>query len=586
MNQTQQLLLSIKAPVSLSNFTGKIQDSEHLFQDVVSIIQKLCEVDYCTILLFEPPEIIEFHSAIDSPDKGQVLGQFSQHLYQEYQKQIEQNQIFTNINQNLQIPLKIQKKIYQFQIKIINLIPLHSQQLPIGIFCLYSKRDSIKLSSKKLEFIYNLLEQSLILLNQKRTLNQQTKYLDLIKNINQWLNHLHLTKDKLDEILQQIAISFDVDQVLLIKRSVCQTHPLNSQSDHSKNRLSSQPQESQGSEIYLISDNPLKTDLTRRDLDNLRLEKGSSLLDNKFFSETKRSIQQENFKDYSIRVPIYVKGELFGDIILNRVDQGQFKQEEIEILKQISEQIGIAIYQIELQEQLNDKQENNQHTNEYFSNMTHELRAPLASILGFARMLQEQIYGSLNVKQIQYVSAVVSSGEHLMTIVNDLLDLSKIEANREELFLEKLAVEDLCLAALSIVQGKAEEQELELKLDIAQDIDFCLADQQRFKQILINLLSNAIKFTEQGSVTLKVSRQIESITFSVIDTGIGIPLSEQKKLFQPFQQVKNSLSRKHKGTGLGLALSQKLAQLHGGNITLVSEVGQGSCFIVELPDQS
>jgi signal transduction histidine kinase len=133
------------------------------------------------------------------------------------------------------------------------------------------------------------------------------------------------------------------------------------------------------------------------------------------------------------------------------------------------------------------------------------------------------------------------------------------------------------------VQSKAREQGIDLNLEIAQDVDVCMTDQKRLKQILLNLLSNAIKFTERGSVTLKVERYSNKLTFSVIDTGIGIKPEDQLLLFQPFKQIYNSLSRKQKGTGLGLAVSKKLAQLHGGDITLVSEEGKGSCFILHLP---
>ncbi|MEG3439910.1 HAMP domain-containing sensor histidine kinase [Pannus brasiliensis CCIBt3594] len=220
---------------------------------------------------------------------------------------------------------------------------------------------------------------------------------------------------------------------------------------------------------------------------------------------------------------------------------------------------------------------------EYLAHITHELRAPLAGILGFARMLQEQIYGTLTDKQHQYIGAIASSGEHLLSLVNDFQDISKIEANFEEIFLERLVVRDICLASLSIVQVKAEEQGLDLQLQIAPEVDFCQADQQRLKQILVNLLSNAIKFTEIGSVTLKVEPKGDRLTFSVIDTGIGIAPEDQGKLFQPFQQIQSSLSKKHKGTGLGLALSRKLARLHGGDISLISEKGKGSCFILEIP---
>lgn len=243
------------------------------------------------------------------------------------------------------------------------------------------------------------------------------------------------------------------------------------------------------------------------------------------------------------------------------------------------------LYKIECGEQEQEvlPENNLDRVNEYLAHITHELRAPLAGILGFARMLQEQIYGTLTTKQHQYISAIASSGEHLLSLVNDFQDLSKIEANYEELFVEKLAVADVCLASLSIVQAKAEEQGLELILNISPEVDFCQGDQQRLKQILVNLLSNAIKFTEVGSVTLKVDICGDRLNFAVIDTGIGIAESEQKKLFQPFQQLNNALTRKHKGTGLGLVLSRKLAQLHGGDIKLISQKGKGSSFILEIP---
>jgi len=225
----------------------------------------------------------------------------------------------------------------------------------------------------------------------------------------------------------------------------------------------------------------------------------------------------------------------------------------------------------------------NNSNQEYFSHLNHELRSPLANILQFAKMLRDQIYGSLNPKQAEYIAGIITSGNHLSDLINDYLDLAKIDANHEELFPEKLAVEDICDASLVMVKGRAKDKELKLRLDIADDIDFCYADSLRLKQILINLLSNAIKFTEQGSVLLKVAIVGKTINFSVIDTGIGIAPEDAEKLFQPFQQVNNHLQGRYKGTGLGLVLSLKLAKLHGGDITLTSELDQGSCFTVSLP---
>ena len=292
-----------------------------------------------------------------------------------------------------------------------------------------------------------------------------------------------------------------------------------------------------------------------------------------------------------LSLPLYINQQFFGYLILwSKKSERIFSEEDIEILEIITHQIAIALQQIQWMEQLKKLQLENEKLqsfsnskNDYFSHVSHELRTPLAGILGFSKMLREEIYGSLNDKQKQYVNGIRVSGEHLLALVNDFLDLSKIEANKEELWLETVAVEDICLAAISIVQPKANEENIDLILEVSDNISFCTVDQRKIKQILINLLSNAIKFTEKGSVTLKVEKIETMLTFCVIDTGIGIKEEDQKKLFQPFQQIHSNLSRKHKGTGLGLALSRKLAQLHQGDLTLQSEYGKGSCFALELP---
>ncbi|MDJ0844239.1 sensor histidine kinase [Crocosphaera sp.] len=294
-----------------------------------------------------------------------------------------------------------------------------------------------------------------------------------------------------------------------------------------------------------------------------------------------------------LSLPLYLNQQFFGYLILE-TEQAErvFNQEEIDGLEIVNYQITIAIQQIQWIEKIklieleNKKlQSSSDHKSDYLSHVSHELRTPLSGILGFSKMLKQEIYGTLNEKQKEYVNGIRVSGEHLLALVNDFLDLSKIEANKEELFLETVAVEDICLAAISIVQPKANEQKLDLILNLSDQVDFCTVDQRKIKQILINLLSNAIKFTEKGSVTLQVEKVDNLLTFSVIDTGIGIKEEDQKKLFQPFQQIHSNLSRKHKGTGLGLALSRKLAQLHQGNLTLRSEYGQGSCFTLALPLQ-
>ena len=300
-----------------------------------------------------------------------------------------------------------------------------------------------------------------------------------------------------------------------------------------------------------------------------------------------------------VRVPIFICEQLFGSLSLQTTTTYRtFTQEEIHLLERIAAQAAIALYNAksyenleqlvkerteELEQQKLLSEAANRAKSQFLTNMSHELRTPLTSILGFSKVLLEQIFGSLNEKQYQYVAYISSSGEHLLALINDILDLSKIEAGKEELNLETLQVEEVCQACVSLVQERANSRGLELILEISPDVTTCIADSRRLKQILFNLLSNALKFTETGSVTLKVNKTEETIMFSVIDTGIGILKTDQENIFQPFLQLDSSLSRKYEGTGLGLALTLKLARIHGGDITVESELGRGSCFTVSLP---
>ncbi len=216
---------------------------------------------------------------------------------------------------------------------------------------------------------------------------------------------------------------------------------------------------------------------------------------------------------------------------------------------------------------------------EHISHLVHEFRSPIAAIIGFARALKEQYYGKLNDKQKEYAGFLVDSGEHLLALVKNYLEITKIDANKQILDLERIAVVEICQASILMVAKQAKVKGLKLDFDLDDKIDFCLADSMRLKQILINLLSNAIKFTDQGSVILKVSPQDDDLHFAVMDTGTGISQENLVKLFQPFPQITNH----HENTGLGLTLSKKLAKLHGGDILVTSKLGEGSCFTLVIP---
>lgn len=241
---------------------------------------------------------------------------------------------------------------------------------------------------------------------------------------------------------------------------------------------------------------------------------------------------------------------------------------------------------------------------EFVATTSHELRTPLTAILGFSNVLLQEFFGELNAKQKDYIERIYGSGQHLLDLINDILDLSRLEAGRMELDLQSVYVVDICDGVISLIQERAATQGLDLQVDIAPDVEWIVADPRRLKQMLLNLLTNAVKFTVQGSVGIRVYQQTSSpgtlspqstaslstlpgtvglIHFIVWDTGIGIHETDQQLLFTPFSQIDSSLSRKHPGTGLGLVITRKLAELHGGWVTLESSPGQGSTFTISLP---
>jgi len=221
---------------------------------------------------------------------------------------------------------------------------------------------------------------------------------------------------------------------------------------------------------------------------------------------------------------------------------------------------------------------------EFLATMSHELRTPLNAVLGLSQLMRQEIFGTLNDKQKEYISCIQSSGEHLLSLINDILDLSKVEAGKEQLCFVPLDIKELCEYCLVMVREQANDRGLKITLDIAPPVRICIADERRCKQMLLNLLSNAVKFTLAGEVSLIVRKTQEGISFTVEDTGIGIAADKLPLLFEPFRQLDSGLNRRFPGTGLGLALTRSLAKLHGGDVSVKSTLGQGSQFTLCLPD--
>ncbi|HEY8745143.1 MAG TPA: ATP-binding protein [Chloroflexota bacterium] len=220
---------------------------------------------------------------------------------------------------------------------------------------------------------------------------------------------------------------------------------------------------------------------------------------------------------------------------------------------------------------------------EFLANMSHELRTPMNSIIGYSHVLLEGIDGPLADEQRQDVHRVVQSAESLLAIINDILDLSKIEAGRVELHWQQINVTEVVHSVITMIEPLANAKNLSLHSAVAAGVDVCWGDPTRLGQMLLNLLSNAVKFTEMGHVALLVGLDGERVRFTVRDTGIGIAASAHELIFEEFRQADGSTSRRYGGTGLGLAITRRLVQLHGGSIDLQSEVGAGSTFSFTVP---
>ncbi len=221
---------------------------------------------------------------------------------------------------------------------------------------------------------------------------------------------------------------------------------------------------------------------------------------------------------------------------------------------------------------------------EFLANMSHELRTPLNSIIGFSEVLHDETFGPLNEKQLKYTGNILTSGKHLLGLINHVLDLSKVEAGKMELFYEDFSISAVFDEVLAVTAPMVSMKNIVMETKINPELTTIKADKNKFKQILLNFLGNSIKFTpEGGSTTIEAHRVDDMAQISIIDTGIGISQEDQKKLFQPFKQLDSSTSRKYEGTGLGLALVKRFVELHGGKVWVESELGKGSTFIFTIP---
>jgi len=287
-----------------------------------------------------------------------------------------------------------------------------------------------------------------------------------------------------------------------------------------------------------------------------------------------------------VGVPLRVEGKVIGAFIVSRLDVRPFSEREVKLAETFADQASIAMQNVrlfnEIQEKSRELEVANRHKSEFLANMSHELRTPLNAIIGFSEVLLERIFGDVNEKQTEYLEDVLSSGKHLLGLINDILDLSKIEAGRMELDVSTFSVAAAVDSGLTIVRERATRHGITVRAVLPKDLPAIEADERKVKQVLYNLLSNAVKFTpDGGGIEVTAAREDGSVRIAVRDTGIGIAPDDQTKIFEEFRQVGRERSRE--GTGLGLTLTKRFVELHGGAITVQSTPGKGSTFSFTLP---
>jgi signal transduction histidine kinase len=290
-------------------------------------------------------------------------------------------------------------------------------------------------------------------------------------------------------------------------------------------------------------------------------------------------------------LPLVREDVPFGAVLLRRPEVRPFSDQEAGLLQTFGDLAAIAIENVRLFAEIEDKSRQleiaNRHKSEFLANMSHELRTPLNAIIGFSEVLLEKLFGDVNEKQEDYLKDIHSSGRHLLSLINDILDLSKVEAGRMELDLSTFELGAAISNAMTLIRERAQRHGIRLAVDLDPALREIVADERKLKQILLNLLTNAVKFTpDGGSVTVRARVDAGNVVISVQDTGIGIAPEDQDAVFEEFRQVGRHYTNKQEGTGLGLALTRRFVELHGGRITVESAPGQGSTFTFTLPIKS